>query len=94
MDIQKRILVIEDNEDLANLLELHLKDESWAVDLCFDGKQGYKKVLTKTHHMIVLDIMLPGMDSIEILKRLRQKNILTPVLMLTSKSSEIDRIYV
>ena len=92
MNVQKKILVIEDNDDLANLLKINLKDQSWIVDLCFDGKQGYKKAIKNNYHMIVLDIMLPGMDGLEILKNLRQKNVLTPVLMLTSKSSEIDRI--
>lgn len=92
MDIKKKILVIEDNDDLSHLLEIHLKDQSWAVDLCSDGKKGYKKALQASHHMIILDIMLPGMDGLEILKQLRHKNILTPVLMLTSKSSEIDRV--
>ena len=92
MDIQKKILVIEDNDDLSHLLEIHLKDQSWEVDLCFDGNKGYKKALQAAHHMIILDIMLPGMDGLEILKQLRKKNILTPVLMLTSKSSEIDRV--
>ena len=92
MDMEKKFLVIEDNEELAHLLEIHLKDQSWSVDLCFDGQNGYKKALDQTYHMIILDIMLPGLDGLEILKKLRQKNILTPVLMLTSKSSEIDRI--
>lgn len=90
--MQKRILVVEDNDDLAHLLEIHLKDQSWIVDLCLDGKLGYKKAIGTHYHIIILDIMLPGMDGLEILKKLRQKNILTPVVMLTSKASEIDRI--
>ncbi len=92
MDMGKNILVVEDNGDLADLLEIHLKDQSWHVELCAHGRQGYKKAVNTVYDMIILDIMLPGMDGIEILKKLRQNNILTPVLMLTSKSSEIDRI--
>lgn len=88
----KKILVIEDNHDLAKLIELHFKDESWGVDLAFDGKAGYKKARTGGYDLIILDIMLPGMDGMEILKGLRAKSILIPVIMLTSKSSEIDRI--
>lgn len=87
-----RILVIEDNNDLASLLELHLTDQSWQVDLVFDGEKGYKKAATGNYDLILLDIMLPGMDGLEILKQLRQETIYTPILMLTSKSSEIDRI--
>jgi DNA-binding response OmpR family regulator len=90
--MQKRILVIEDNEDLANLLDIHLKDESWDVDLCQDGKKGFNKAQEYTYDLIILDIMLPGMDGLEILKKLRGKENNVPILMLTSKSSEIDRI--
>jgi len=88
----KRILVIEDNHDLAKLIELHFKDESWRLDLAFDGKTGFKKARTGGYDLIILDIMLPGMDGMAILKGLRGGNILTPVIMLTSRSSEIDRI--
>ncbi len=90
--MQRRILVIEDNDDLANLLKLHLTDESWIVDLVFDGVTGFKKAGSEPYDLILLDIMLPGMDGLEICKQLRSKHVNTPVLMLTSKSSEIDRI--
>ncbi|MBA3010124.1 MAG: response regulator transcription factor [Proteobacteria bacterium] len=90
--MQQRILVIEDNDDLSKLILLHLTDQSWETDLAEDGNEGYKKATTQKYDLILLDIMLPGMDGIEILKQLRSQNILTPVLMLTSKSSEIDRI--
>jgi len=90
--MQQRILVVEDNTDLASLLHLHLTDQSWAVDLAHEGDAGYEKALTRKYDLIILDIMLPGMDGLEILKQLRSKEIFIPVLMLTSKSSEIDRI--
>ncbi|MBU1341897.1 MAG: response regulator transcription factor [Proteobacteria bacterium] len=90
--MHRKILVVEDNNDLARLLQLHLTDQSWKVDLAFEGDAGYKKAATENYDLILLDIMLPGMDGLEILKQLRHKNIYTPVLMLTSKSSEIDRI--
>ncbi len=90
--MQKRILVVEDNEDLANLLEIHLEDESWDVDLCQDGNRGLKKAQGYHWDLIILDIMLPGMNGLDILKKLRGKENNVPVLMLTSKSSEIDRI--
>lgn len=90
--LNQRILVIEDNEDLSNLLELHLTDQSWEVELQLHGDSGFQKAVSQAYDLIVLDIMLPGMDGIEILKQLRAQNIQTPVLMLTSKDSEIDRI--
>lgn len=90
--MNQKILVIEDNNDLASLLELHLTDQFWTVDLEFDGKKGFKKATAQNYDLIILDIMLPGMDGLEILKQLRSKQINTPILMLTSKSSEIDKI--
>lgn len=88
----QKILVVEDNQELADLLHLHLSDQSWAVDTADDGVLGYKKAGTGSYNLIILDIMLPGMDGIDILKNLRKNNIETPVIMLTSKSSEVDRI--
>ena len=90
--MQRRILVIEDNNDLAALLHLHLTDQSWTVDLEFKGDTGYKKAVSQNYDLILLDIMLPVMDGLEILKQLRSNHIHTPILMLTSKSSEIDRV--
>jgi len=90
--MKQKILVIEDNTDLANMVLIHLADQSWKVDLVLDGDAGYKKAVADHYDLILLDIMLPGMDGIEILKQLRRKNIQTPVLMLTSRSAEIDRI--
>lgn len=90
--MQQRILVVEDNQELANLLKLHLTDQSWKTDLVFDGQEGCKKAMGQKYDLIILDVMLPGMDGLEILKQLRLKNIHTPVIMLTSRSSEIDRV--
>ncbi len=90
--MSQRILVIEDNTDLAGLLNLHLTDHPWDVDIELRGDTGFQKAMNQPYDLIILDIMLPGMDGIEILKQIRSRNILTPVLMLTSKSSEVDRI--
>lgn len=88
----KKILVVEDNAELSDLLHLHLTDQSWQVDLARDGNSGFKKAVSGGYDLVVLDIMLPGMDGIEILKAMRGRDLIMPVLMLTSKSSEIDRI--
>ncbi len=90
--MQQRILVVEDNKDLSNLLKLHLNDQSYVVELALDGVAGFKKAMNGKHDLIILDVMLPGMDGLDILTQLRKKDIQTPVLMLTSKSSEIDRV--
>lgn len=88
----KKILVIEDNEDLARLLEINLKDMAFNVDLAFDGNAGMSAVLENPYDLVILDLMLPGIDGIEICRRIRAKDIYTPILMLTSRSSELDRV--
>jgi DNA-binding response OmpR family regulator len=90
--MSRRILVIEDNKDLAHLLEIHLKDLSYQVDLTFDGDNGIAKAEAEQYDLIILDLMLPGLDGLEICRRLRSKPRYTPILMLTSKSSELDRV--
>ena len=88
----KSILIIEDNKDLAKLLEINLKDMSYHVDLAFDGNSGMSSVMEKNYDLIILDLMLPGIDGLEICRRIRAKEIYTPILILTSRSSEIDRV--
>ena len=88
----KTILVIEDNEDLAKLLEINLRDLSYKVDLAFDGKTGMSALLGKNYDLIILDLMLPEIDGLEICRRVRAKEIYTPILILTSRSSELDRV--
>jgi DNA-binding response OmpR family regulator len=88
----EKILVVEDNKDLARLLEIHLRDLSYAVDLAFEGTKGLAKAEAGHYDLIILDLMLPGMDGLEICRRLRNKGSYTPILMLTSKTSELDRV--
>ena len=86
------VLVIEDQEDIAELVKLHLKDIDCRVKLTFDGVIGLGEAQSKSYDLIILDLMLPGIDGLEICKRLRAKSNYTPILMLTSKSSELDRV--
>ena len=86
------VLVIEDDKDIASLVSLHLKDLGFSCDVTDDGKQGLKKELTGKFDLIVLDLMLPGMDGFEICKQLRGEKISTPILMLTAKSEEVDKV--
>ncbi len=88
----KSILVIEDNRELAHLLELHLRDLGFTVDIVLDGVSGIAKAEAGSYDLIILDLMLPGVDGLEICKRLRGKTSYVPILMLTSKSSELDRV--
>ena len=90
--MSKKILIIEDNQDLARLLETHLRDLSFQVDLSFDGLAGVAKAQADNYDLIILDLMLPGLDGMEICRRLRRKPPYVPILMLTAKSSEMDRV--
>ncbi len=87
----KKVLVIEDDPEIVNLLEIHLKDLSCEVLKAYDGKTGLEKALHDHPDLIILDIALPEMDGIEVCGKVRaQKN--TPIIMLTAKSEEIDRV--
>lgn len=88
----KKILVIEDNRELAGLLKLHLEDLSYEVDLAFDGVTGLSRAEGTPYDLVILDIMLPCMDGLEICRRLRARTTYLPVLMLTAKSTELDRV--
>lgn len=88
----RRILVIEDDKDIAHLVELHLKDTGYEVTLAHDGNAGLDRALSKPYDLIILDLMLPGMDGLEICRRVRAAVVYTPVVVLTSKSSELDRV--
>ena len=88
----RKILIVEDNQDLARLLELHLRDLHYDVDLTFDGDAGWTQIQAKSYDLIILDLMLPGIDGLEICRRLRAQPAYTPILMLTSKASELDRV--
>lgn len=86
------VLLIEDDPDLRELLEINLKDIGVSLDASPDGLSGLKKALSNDYKLIILDIMLPGLDGIEICRRLRARDINTPLLMLTAKSQELDRV--
>jgi len=87
-----RILVIEDNHDIARLVELHLQDLCYQVDLDTDGRTGLQRAMTGNYDLIILDIMLPGLDGLEVCRRLRGASNQTPVLMLTARTTELDRV--
>lgn len=88
----KHILLVEDDADIADLLELHLTDEDYRVDAIDDGDEGLDRALQCTYDLIILDIMLPGTDGFDICRRLRQEKCHTPVLMVTAKTEEVDKV--
>jgi len=88
----KQVLIIEDNQDIANLVSLHLVDNGFDVELAPDGRSGLDKALTNKYSLILLDLMLPKLDGLQICRELRSQHIVTPILMLTAKSTEVDRV--
>ncbi len=87
-----KVLVVEDNPDIAELVSLHLKDLGYEVALAADGLCGLDAARARRFDLIILDLMLPGMDGLELCRRLRGETDYTPILMLTAKSSEVDRV--
>ncbi len=85
-----RILVIEDEAKVASFIKRALEEESYAVDLCADGAQGLDLALSGSYDLIVIDLMLPGLPGLEVLKRLREEKIQAPVLILTAQS-QVDQ---
>ncbi|MGZ8381860.1 MAG: response regulator transcription factor, partial [Nitrospira sp.] len=88
----QHILVIEDDRDIARLVELHLHDQGYDVHIAHDGVSGLKQALSHPYDLIVLDLMLPGMEGLEVCRNVRTKPNYTPILMLTAKSTELDRV--
>ncbi|MCD7837294.1 MAG: response regulator transcription factor [Clostridiales bacterium] len=86
------ILIIEDEEKLARMLELELTYEGYSIQKAFDGRDGLKKALERTADLILLDIMLPGLSGLEVLRRLKKEGVRTPVILLTARDNVADKV--
>ena len=87
-----RILIVEDEHKIAEALRKGLTQEKYAIDLAYTGTDGYDLATSETYDLILLDLMLPGMDGMEVCSRLRKEGIHTPILMLTAKNQVQDRV--
>lgn len=92
MTSPRRILVVEDDPDISSLVELHLADAGYEVEHEDHGRSGLDRALTQSFDLAILDIMLPGIDGLEICRRLRTEKPELPILMLTARSTELDRV--
>jgi DNA-binding response OmpR family regulator len=88
----RRILIIEDEHDIAELIRLYLSDIYADVQVATSGHEGLLRAENQNWDLIVLDLRLPGIDGLEICRRLRERSDYTPILMLTAKSRELDRV--
>ena len=89
---EKKILIIEDDPDIAELVEINVKDIGFELVKENNGKEGLKTALDKKFELIILDLMLPGLNGMEVCKQIREKDTHTPILMLTAKSEELDKV--
>jgi DNA-binding response OmpR family regulator len=87
-----RLLLIEDNKRLSDSLRLTLEDDGYAVDVVYDGLDGEEMGLMDVYDIIILDIMLPGKNGIEVCQALRNRRVKTPILMLTARDALEDRV--
>lgn len=92
MNTPKKILIVEDDAHIADLLALHLRDEAFEVHCASDGNQGVALLESRQWDALVLDLMLPGVDGLEICRRARQMTSYTPIIITSARSSEVHRI--
>ncbi|MBV7506074.1 response regulator transcription factor [Bacillus sp. sid0103] len=90
--MKNRVLVVDDEQSIVTLLQYNLEQAGFEVLTAMDGEAGIQIAETQSLDIIVLDLMLPKMDGMEVCKQLRQKRIMTPILMLTAKDDEFDKI--
>ena len=87
-----RVLIVEDDRDLAALLRLHLDDAGFHADLAYDGADGLERALAGDYALVVLDVMLPGLDGFAVCERIRAASAAQPVLLLTARSEEDEKV--
>ncbi|SHK20309.1 DNA-binding response regulator, OmpR family, contains REC and winged-helix (wHTH) domain [Reichenbachiella agariperforans] len=90
--MDKKVLIIEDDESIVELLTIHLRDLHCEVSSAYRGNEGATMAMTGDYDLIVLDINLPEKDGLDVCRELRAATVLTPILMLTARSEEIDKI--
>ncbi len=90
--INERILVVEDEKQIAKILKIELEYEGYEVVVAYDGKSGLQSALNEKLDLILLDVMLPEMNGIEVLRRIRKENSQIPVLLLTARNMTMDKV--
>lgn len=89
---RKKILVVDDEESIVTLLKYNLEQSGYKVITALDGEEAKRNAIEEKPDLIILDLMLPKLDGIEVCKQLRQQKVMTPILMLTAKDDEFDKI--
>lgn len=90
--MKNKVLIVEDDADIAHLIQVHLTELDLNCDICANGEQALKQALSQNYQLVLLDVMLPNISGLDICRQLRQEKPLQAILMLTSKTSETDRV--
>ncbi|MDR3609292.1 MAG: response regulator transcription factor [Ignavibacteriaceae bacterium] len=88
----KKVLLVEDSVPIAQGVQLGLTDENFETDISYDGEEGFQKAIKGPYDIILLDLMLPHKNGIDICRDLRKEDVLTPIIILTSRKTETDKI--
>ncbi|MGB3160529.1 response regulator transcription factor [Carnobacterium sp.] len=88
----KKVLIVDDEQSILTLLTFNLEKEGYQVQTALDGLAGYTLAIANSYDFIILDLMMPSMDGMEVCKKLRQEKINTPIMILTAKDDELDKI--
>lgn len=88
----KKILVVDDEKNIADIVAYNLRKEGYEVVCAYDGQAGFELALSESPELIILDLMMPGLDGFDVCRKLRERNIQTPIIMLTARAEEIDKV--
>lgn len=91
-DLPRSILIIEDDADIAEILRMNLRDEGYVVDWSDNGEAGLAQLAARRYDALILDLMLPGMDGLDICRRVRTMPHYTPIIIISAKSAEAQRV--
>ena len=86
------LLIVEDDPDIIELLSINLQDMPYSIDQCSNGVDALEKIKQEEYSLVILDLMLPGLDGLEVCRQVRMHQISVPILILTAKSEEIDKV--
>jgi two-component system OmpR family response regulator len=90
--VTRKVLIVEDNPDIARLVALHLRDIQCESDIAADGAEGLRRFRSAAYDLVILDLMLPELDGLAVCRQLRTERAYVPILMLTARSGELDRV--
>ena len=90
--MSRAVLVVEDDVDIADVVQMHLKDAGYSTLHCTSGEEALRRIRQKAPDLVILDLMLPGMSGLDYCRQLRAEPVYIPIIMLTARSSELDRV--